>query len=380
MQDYNLAAMKISQKVTQNGVFTISVILLFFIFLISCQKSPDKINPQPLAPEEVLAKEVADGNYPYRRLSTYGFFTGEIKQLIPASTVIFYQPASSLFTDYALKSRFLFIPTGEKAKIDGEDLDLPHGSVLIKNFYYPADFRKPEEERRIIETRLMIHEKKGWQAYPYIWNESQTEAVLKVVGGEINVRFIDNQGKEQLINYLVPNKNQCKSCHNKDEILSPIGMQVKHLNNEIAYGTSKANQLAHWTELGVLEGFNEPASHPAMVNYQDTSQVLDDRAMAYLDINCAHCHRAEGPASTSGLFLTYDQRDRMKLGINKTPIAAGSGAGSFKFDIVPGKPDESIVIHRMSSTKVGVAMPEIGRTTVDQEGVELIRNWIAKIK
>jgi uncharacterized repeat protein (TIGR03806 family) len=372
--------MKFSQTFIQNKISTTIGILLLFIFLVSCQRSPDKINPQPSVPDQVLANEVTNGNFPYRRLSTYGFFVGELQHLNPSSKVVFYQPASSLFTDYALKSRFIFIPPGEKAIIDGEDLDLPQGSILIKNFYYPEDFRKPTGARRIIETRLMIHEEKGWQAYPYIWNDSQTEAVLKIVGGEIQVRFIDNQGKQQLINYLVPNKNQCKSCHNKNEILSPIGIQIKHLNNEIAYGTTKANQLAHWEKLGVLDGFNEPTAYPSMVNYQDTSQALDDRAMAYLDINCAHCHRAEGPASTSGLFLTYDQRDRMKLGINKTPIAAGSGAGSFKFDIVPGKPDESIVIHRMSSTKVGVAMPEIGRTTVDQEGVALIRNWITEIK
>lgn len=380
MQAFNWGVMKFRQKGKQNEIFTIIGILLFFIFLVSCQRSPDKINPQLQEPDQVLPKEVADGKFPYLRLSTYGFFVGDLQHLNPGSDLVFYQPASSLFTDYAMKSRFLVIPPGEKATLKGDDIDLPKGTVLIKNFYYPADFRKPAGERRIIETRLLIHEENGWQAYPYLWNESQSEAVLKVVGAEIQVRFRDNQGQEQLINYLVPNKNQCKSCHNKNEILSPIGIQVKHLNHEMEYGTTKANQLVHWTELGVLEGFDEPTSHLSMVNYQDKSQALADRAMAYLDINCAHCHRAEGPASTSGLFLTYDQRDRMKLGINKTPIAAGSGAGSFKFDIVPGKPDESIVIHRMSSTKVGVAMPEIGRTTVDKEGVELIRNWIAELK
>jgi uncharacterized repeat protein (TIGR03806 family) len=367
-------------SVTRNWFLVISITALIIVFFISCQKPVEQNIEKAALPEEQLVDELADGNLPYRRLSTYGFFEGEVKELLPTSEVIFYKPASSLFTDYALKSRFLVIPEGEKAKIEDDDLNLPLGSVLIKNFYYPVDFRNPNGARRIIETRLMIHEEKGWQAYPYVWNESQTDAVLRVVGGEFEVRFIDIQGRDQVINYLVPNKNQCKSCHNKNEIMAPIGIQVRHLNNEIEIGGSKTNQLEQLSRLGKLENFLGPSHYPDMVNYEDSGQALEDRAMAYLDINCAHCHSADGPASTSGLFLTYDQNDPMKLGINKTPVAAGSGAGRFKFDIVPGKPEESILIHRMNSTQVGVAMPELGRTTVDREGVELIKAWIGEMK
>lgn len=352
--------------------FSISTIILGGFLLIACQaeKSEEKV------PEAKLEAENADGKFPYKRLSTYGFFSGEINQLEPAEGVILYKPASSLFTDYALKTRFVHLPDGVKASITDDELNLPKGTTLIKNFYYPADFRKPEGERRIIETRLMIHEENGWEAYPYIWNESQTDAVLKVVGGEIELKYVDTQGNDQVINYLVPNKNQCKSCHNKNEEMAPIGVKVKHLNNELDYGSESKNQLEHWTELGKLEGFQGESAHPSMINYEDSNLPLNDRAMAYLDINCAHCHSAEGPASTSGLFLTHDQTDPMKLGINKTPVAAGFGAGKFKFDIVPGEADESIITHRMNSTQVGVAMPELGRTTIHKEGVELIREWI----
>lgn len=342
----------------------------FFLFACQAEKSEEKVG------ETKLEAEIADGEFPYKRLSTYGFFSGEINELKPTEGVILYKPASSLFTDYALKTRFVQFPEGVKATITDDELNLPKGTTLIKNFYYPTDFRTPDGERRIIETRLMIHEETGWEAYPYIWNESQTDAVLKVVGGEIEVKYVDVQGKDQVINYLVPNKNQCKSCHNKSEEMAPIGVKVQHLNNELDFGSARKNQLAHWTELGKLEGFQGESAHPAMINYEDSSLPLNDRAMAYLDINCAHCHSAEGPASTSGLFLSYDQTDPMKLGINKTPVAAGFGAGKFKFDIVPGEADASIITHRMNSTQVGVAMPELGRTTIHQEGVELIMEWI----
>ncbi|WP_111671464.1 SO2930 family diheme c-type cytochrome [Algoriphagus litoralis] len=369
------------KRKNQQWVLAISFCILLLVLFISCQKTEDAtIKIQSALPEDSLKEESASGNYPYRRLSTYGFFQGDLNALDPTEGVIFYKPASSLFTDNAFKSRFVFIPEGNNAEIEAEELNLPLGTILIKNFYYPTDFRNPDGDRKIIETRLMIHEEKGWQAYPYVWNESQTEAVLRVVGGEFEVRYIDLQGENQIINYLVPNKNQCKSCHNKNEAMAPIGVQIKHLNNEVDYGHIQANQLKYWSDRRKLLGWDEAKAYPTLVNYEDQSQELNDRAMAYLDINCAHCHSAAGPASTSGLFLTYDQQDPMKLGINKTPVAAGSGAGSFTYDIVPGKPEESILIHRMNSTQVGVAMPEIGRTTVDKKGVELIKAWIAELE
>lgn len=361
---------------TSRIFFGFTLLLALAMFAFACQNEAAKTETK--AP--TLEEELADGNFPYKRLSTYGFFSGELNELRPVGEVIPYKPASSLFTDYALKSRFVFFPEGKQASLTSNELTFPEGTVLIKNFYYPADFRKPEEKRRIIETRLLINSDKGWEAFPYIWNDEQTEAILKVVGGEIKVAFTDYSGKDQVINYLVPNKNQCKTCHNKSEALAPIGVKVQHLNNELDYASGKSNQLAHWTALGKLEGFEGQKAHPAMINYEDKNLPLDERAMAYLDINCSHCHSAEGPASTSGLFLTYDQSDPRKLGVNKIPVAAGNGAGTFDFDIVPGKADESIIPHRMNSTEVGVAMPELGRTTIHKEGVQLIKDWINSMK
>jgi uncharacterized repeat protein (TIGR03806 family) len=353
-------------------------LLLGLVAACTPQASEQEVASNPV--EEVLAPEEANGTFPYRRLSTYGFFEGEMASLSPKANILPYQPASSLFTDYALKSRFVSLPEGMQASLEGEELNLPQGTILIKNFYYPADFRKPEGERRIIETRLMIHEEDGWEAYPYLWNESQTDAVLKVVGAEKEVRFINEEGEEQVINYLVPNKNQCKSCHNKNETLAPLGVQTRHLNHEYTYESGTENQLAHWTAQGKLVGFNGQAAHPSLVNYEDQNQALNDRAMAYLDINCSHCHRAEGPASTSGLFLTYRQKDPLKLGIYKTPVAAGKGSGSHTYDIVPGDGDASILLYRMNSTEIGVAMPELGRTSIHADGVALIRDWINQME
>lgn len=328
---------------------------------------------------EINISELDFGQIPFKTLSAYGFFTGQLRALNPGSELLLYEPSSSLFTDYAFKSRFIWMPESTSATINrdiGGSFEFPDKTIIIKNFYYPLDFRNPEGNKRIIETRLMVKRDGVWEAFPYIWKDDQTEAEYKVVGAEKEVRWTDLKGNQQVINYIIPNKNQCKSCHNENEVMVPIGVKAKYLNHPIRFGGENENQLVKWSEKGFLKDVREVNNYPAMVDYNDASQPLELRSKAYLDINCAHCHRAEGPASTSGLFLDYEETDPMKLGFFKTPVAAGFGAGSFKYAIYPGKADESIMTFRMSTNKVGAAMPEIGRVSVHEEGVELIREWI----
>jgi uncharacterized repeat protein (TIGR03806 family) len=349
---------------------TIALVFSLGLFFQSCEKE------QPvLTPEDIDFTKV-----PLKNLSEYGFFAGKISDLIPSNSVLLYEPASALFTDYAHKSRFIWMPEGVSAEINLDDttgvMNFPDKTIIIKNFYYPEDFRNPEGKRRILETRLLVKDNGKWDAFPYLWNDEQTDAVYKVTGGEFAVSWIDENGETVNIDYVMPNKNQCKSCHNINEQMMPIGVKAMHLNHELNYGEETLNQLEKWTQMGYLSNFLGKDKHAAMVNYHDESAPLDRRAMAYLDINCAHCHNAEGPASTSGLFLSYFETEPTKLGIFKTPIAAGFGAGSFKFDIHPGKGDQSIMTYRMESNEVGAAMPEIGRVMTHKEGVQLIKDWI----
>jgi hypothetical protein len=99
-----------------------------------------------------------------------------------------------------------------------------------------------------------------------------------------------------------------------------------------------------------------------------------------LDINCGHCHNPKGQAFTSGLFLDWKTQDSTALGFYKTPVAAGKGSGNLRFDIVKGKPSESILVYRMKSTDAGEMMPELSRKLIHTEGVELIKDWIKSMK
>src|SRR5690606_19709149 len=91
------------------------------------------------------------------RLSEYGFFKDPLAELEPVSGVLRYELNTSLFSNYAEKLRFIRLPEGAKIQYDDSTaLRFPIGTVLIKNFFYPTDFRKTEKGRTIIETRLLV--------------------------------------------------------------------------------------------------------------------------------------------------------------------------------------------------------------------------------
>jgi uncharacterized repeat protein (TIGR03806 family) len=340
---------------------------LLTLILCSCSK-----------PSEQGPKLSADFK-PFKYLSEYGFFHGKLSDLNPSNGVLPYDLNTPLFSDYAEKLRFVWVPEGSAALFVGVGVfEFPLGSVLIKNFYYPLDFRKPEAGRRILETRLLVNTDKGWEALPYIWDETESDAVLDVVGGFKQVSWIDNEGESQILNYSIPNKNQCKGCHEWQGKLLPIGPQAKHLNKSFEYEEGEMNQLEKWKLEGFLASMEQaPELIPALAVWNNSqSGSTEQRARAYLDINCAHCHNPQGPAKNSGLSLLAEEENITALGLNKPPIAAGRGSGNLKFSIVPGKSHESILLYRMESTDPGSMMPELGRKMVHAEGVALIREWI----
>ncbi len=315
----------------------------------------------------------------HENLSEYNFFKGKLNELQPADGIIPYDLNTALFSDYAEKARFIKVPAGKKINYNAASVfDMPLGTVLIKNFYYFNDVRKPALGKRIIETRLLANMEDGWHTYQYIWNEAQTDAVFEPIGDVTTVEYIDAAGKKIKAQYVVPSQPQCKGCHGRKDTIIPIGIAARHLNGDYAYTTGKQNQLRYWEQLGLID---LPSSTiPANAKWNDEqSGTLNDRARAYLDINCGNCHNPNGPANTSGLFLDIHTTNSTALGINKTPVAAGRGSGNLKYAIDPGKPNQSFMIYRMNSTDPGIAMPELGRNRIHKEGVALISKWIKEI-
>jgi parallel beta-helix repeat protein len=290
-----------------------------------------------------------------------------------------YQLSTPLFTDYAIKHRFIFMPKGNSMDYNADrTFTFPEGTIISKTFSYPEDF---DLQKKItpIETRLLLKRKNGWKALSYIWDHEKGEAFLSRVGKEVEVNFKMN-GKEVNHTYTVPSQNQCFSCHGIAGKLNPIGPQAKLLNYKIKYEDGiERNQLEYLRELRVLTGLHLVNKAPKAPSYLDPKEPLDLRARAYLHSNCAHCHSPNGRAKTSGLFLEYE-RDHTLIdyGNCKPPVAAGRGAGELKYIIKPGEAHKSILIHRMLSNDPGSMMPEIGRGMVHKEGIALIEKYINK--
>lgn len=347
---------------------------------------------------------VAFHETPPERLSDWGLVLAEGDRLVLNERVLPYDLNTPLFSDYAQKLRTVWMPAGRAARYrETGDWEFPVGTVLTKTFYYPvagtgevrAETAEPLFDGtalalagvRLIETRLLVKQAGGWEAYPYVWNEGQTEATLRRVGDLVPLRLAAAGSASRAFTYVVPDANQCAGCHRPDHgsrELRPLGPKTRHLNS-VGAGRPAApaagDQLAAWTEAGYLEGAPPAADAPRLAAWDDPDDAsVEERARAYLDVNCGHCHNPSGAADTSGLFLDIDTTDARRLGRCKPPIAAGSGSGNRRYSIVPGDPDASILVYRMETGDPAEAMPELGRALVHREGVALIREWIAGMR
>ena len=308
-----------------------------------------------------------------------------------------YDLATPLFSDYALKLRTISLPAnGAAVYRDGGALELPVGTIISKTFYYqtaggPSDVTYGEERTaidgamklagvRLVETRILAHRADGWIALPYVWNDRQTEATLRRTGEIVPLTLHRPGGRKEAFSYIVPNTNQCGGCHATNattRAIEPIGIKARHLNKPSTFAPG-FNQLDHWRMKKMLT-YKEPGAAPRNAIWEDPKESIEARARAYLDANCSHCHSDVGPADTSGLDLRPSVAMGPKLGLCKTPIAAGGGSGGRPFDIAPGEPEKSITLFRMETTDPAAMMPELGRAVTHEEGVALIRQWIAEM-
>ncbi len=325
------------------------------------------------------------------RLSDWQLFTTNGDILSPAASTLVFRPASTLFSDYSQKLRSMWIPEGMQIRIADDSLQFPVGTILSKTFYYPSTDgitveRRNDERRenillsdyRILETRLLVKRETDWEALPYVWNAEQTDAFLRIAGTSTELSLTD-ASQSQDFTYFVPNQNQCSACHQRehpDGSLEPLGARLEQLAGSFRADPDKS-QLALLTERGWLVDAYD--SVPA-VDWTDQSSALEDRALAYLNMNCGHCHNPMGAADTSALILDGGHRSLTELGVCKPPVAAGGGAGNLRFGIEPGNAAASILLYRMQSSAPDEMMPELGRSLVHREGVELLGQWIEDLR
>jgi len=314
-----------------------------------------------------------DGTYVnalYPKLSDYCMVSIEDSQIVAEDGVVPYDETTPLFSDYATKSRTVWLPPGTSATYTSDGpFEFPVGTIVTKSFGWNDKW---------VETRVLVNTANGWTGSSYLWNEDQTEAVYQPGGTYVDLAFTEPDGTPVTTTYLVPNKNECIKCHEDLGTIVPIGLRADRINKDFTYPSGVTeNEITHWSNLGILSGAPTPDQAPVLATFSDTTLPTETRARAYLAANCAHCHSATGEARNTGLLLADDVTNPYQFGQCKTPVATGKASSDLSFDIVPGQPDQSIMVYRMSSTTPSIMMPEIGRSLVDTEGVQVVSDWIA---
>tara|TARA_B100000524_G_scaffold254211_1_gene137418 strand:- start:485 stop:1564 length:1080 start_codon:yes stop_codon:yes gene_type:complete len=327
--------------------------------------------------EAYVVVEYSPVNYninemPYENLSQYNFFQGELKNLDPVFGVIPYELISSLFTDYSIKNRFLWMPDGVSAEYisNSSVFDFPVGTILIKNFSY--DDVLPEMISKNIETRLMIKKENGWIFADYIWNEDQTEASFSLEGSVVDISWLQN-GEERNISYRIPSASECLTCHKISDGAIPNGVKPRNINKTLDYRANSMNQLDKWMEMGYLNSY--PSDLEAVANWKDLSEPLEKRVRSYIDINCAHCHSENTHCEYRPIRLSFEAtEDLANMGVCLTPDTnLGNGTDLI---INPGNIDRSVLHFRMTSNEEQYRMPLIGRSIVHDEAIAMIEEWI----
>jgi len=325
-----------------------SYIVLFVIILVPCLFM--------LWNNRGVTSKIEDNIVFNQRLSEYGIYQGKISELTPCDEAIIIDISSPLFTDYAEKQRIILLPKGEKIKANGRGLpDFPDGTIIAKTFFYPERIIGASTAKYILETRLLIKSKSQWNATTYKWNDTQDEAYLLQDGATVPIAFVDEKGKNRTIGYKIPSRADCISYHRQNDKILPIGPKLRNINIDVNREQQVVNQLEYLKQKGKLEITSNEQVAP-ITNYRDELQPIENRARAYLDINCAHCHNPNGIA----YYTQLDLRDETPL--NQTEIWLKQGK----------------IATRMSMLGE-LHMPKVGTTIIHDEGLQLVVDYIKNL-
>jgi uncharacterized repeat protein (TIGR03806 family) len=334
-----------------------------------------------------------------RKLSETGLFAST-KDHVPAPGLIPYSVNAELWSDHAIKERFLALPGDSQIEFEtmtypggpgaAPGWKFPDGTVVVKTFSMEMEAGNPASRRRL-ETRILHHERLAgteeigdqvWRGYTYVWNDSQTDAELLDANGldrELTIRDSAAPGGMRKQTWHFPSRAECTLCHTMPAKFV-LGVNTLQMNKDHTYpGGVVANQLRTLDHLGIFTKPlpTQPEELPKLANPRDAAADLDKRARAYLHSNCSHCHMKWGGGNAEfQLLATMPLNELGVLGVRP-------GQGDFGLAnphvLVPGDPDRSMVYHRM--TKLGLGrMPHIASTVIDEPAVKLIHDWIKSLK
>jgi glucose/arabinose dehydrogenase len=282
-----------------------------------------------------------------RKLSDTGLFAS-VPDNRPAAGVIPYEINMPFWSDYSVKDRYIALPAAESIAFDErEKWKFPVGTVFVKTFWMHRDRVHLKQPVRL-ETRLLVHSPDGWVGYTYVFNDEGSEAYLLDGARITSLRVTTKDEGETLKPYYFPSRTDCLACHTKAEGFV-LGLTTRQMNRSLRYHGQTVDQIAMLDELGTftqkvaarggeLERFpdwgfgnfdrsGDRQHHGGTLEMPagDTTQL----ARAWLEVNCAMCHRPKGIAAHERDMRYHVALEKMKLlgeppsrGASACPVAA----------------------------------------------------------
>jgi uncharacterized repeat protein (TIGR03806 family) len=298
----------------------------------------------------------------------------DLAALRPAADVVAYELNVPFWSDGAAKMRWVRLPPGTQihTRADGT-WSLPPGTTFVKHFEIATGAAKPQARKRL-ETRVLVVSADGTvDGATYRWRADASDAEIVHARAEdrLEVRSSDATTVTQVWHYM-PGAD-CRTCHTP-QAGGVLGINPEQLNRDVSTDGASRNQLSLWRELGLLAGDPDPAIRAPLPALDDAAIPIEQRARAWLAVNCAQCHTPGGaptefdlryatPLARTGLI---NGRARINLGIDNARA------------IAPKDPWRSMILRRME-TLDGNRMPPLAHERVDERGRDLLRAWIASL-
>jgi uncharacterized repeat protein (TIGR03806 family) len=310
-------------------------------------------------------------------LSQTGAFA-DLEKLQPAASLIPYTVNSPLWSDGAVKSRWLALPTDSKIHFAAKgEWSFPGGTVFVKDFQLPVDDTNPKILRRL-ETRLLVCDTSGGvYGASYKWRADNSDADLVNAGTNEDITITTANGTRTQ-RWFYPGRQDCLTCHTPQSG-GVLGVKTRQLNGDFKYPDGVTdNQIRAWNHIGLFDTKLNEAAIPRfakLVNITNTTAPLELRVRSYLDANCAQCHR---PGGAGAFFDARFDTPLKQQNLINGPVANQMGISGAKV-VVSGDTNKSILFRRVSIVGEN-QMPPLAKNVVDDKAVSIIAQWISSLR
>jgi uncharacterized repeat protein (TIGR03806 family) len=320
---------------------------------------------------KLVGQEIT-GTFP-QTLAATGLFS-DAATLSPATGLIAYGVNLPFWSDHAIKRRWFGIPDPDAMvgfSAEG-NWTFPQGMLWVKHFDLETVRGDPATRKRL-ETRVLVRNSEGSYGVSYRWNEAGTSASLAAPEGEEFDVSITENGSPVTQRWRIPSRASCITCHSP-QAGHALSFRTRQLNRPGEIGGVSGNFLTLLADEGYLGNLDTaPANLPRHAAPGETEIAIEERARAYLDVNCAYCHNDGGSVPAQ-----WDSRSALPL--FETGMVNGIPGNGIEHPsdrlIVPGLDQRSVIVHRVAARNGYTRMPPLGSNVIDHEGVQLLTDWI----